>query len=445
MNLEEKLRILTDAAKYDVSCASSGSGRKGAKGSIGSCAPSGICHTWTADGRCVSLLKVLYTNLCIYDCAYCVNRKGSDVPRAGFTPDELARLTIEFYRRNLIEGLFLSSAVAVSADHTMERLIRVAEILRLRERFNGYIHAKIIPGASPALVEKMGYLADRVSVNIEFPTDRELALLAPEKNPGSIMGSMLSVRDRKLELLPSVRGGGAPPPRFVPAGQSTQMILGAGGSDDRDVLARAESLYRGMLLKRVYYSAYVPAAGAVSLPGAGGVPLLREHRVYQADWLMRFYGFRAGEILGGRSFLDLKVDPKAAWAVDHFHLFPLDVNTAPKEMLLRVPGIGPKTAERILQSRRLARLDYEMLKKTGAVMGRARYFLAARGRKPGPFWDDPEKVYRALAGADKDNCRQLSFLDEIPDTHGVFIPQLSDRGLLSPGLEYAAALPEAVT
>ncbi len=412
MDLEEKLRILTDAAKYDVSCASSGSERRGVKGGIGSCAASGICHTWTADGRCVSLLKLLYTNACCYDCAYCVNRRSNDIPRASFTPDELARLTIEFYRRNLIEGLFLSSAVALSADHTMERLIRVAEILRYRERFNGYIHMKIIPGADSALVQRLGFLVDRVSVNIEFPTDRELSQFAPDKEAQSIRGSMLSVRDKKMELLPSLYGGAAAP-RFVPAGQSTQMIVGAGDSDDRDILIRAETLYQQMQLKRVYYSAFVPVNNKEISLDSVKVPLLREHRVYQADWLMRFYGFSAGEILGSRPLLDLKVDPKIAWAVDNYHLFPLDVNTAPFQMLLRVPGVGPKAARRILASRRLARLNYDTLRKTGTIMTRARYFLAADGRSPYGWIEDPGKVYSALSGFDAEICQQLSFLEAI--------------------------------
>ncbi|MDD4080865.1 MAG: putative DNA modification/repair radical SAM protein [Eubacteriales bacterium] len=412
MDLEEKLGILTDAAKYDVSCASSGVDRKGAIGGTGNSAACGICHSWTADGRCVSLLKLLYTNACVYDCAYCVNRRSNDVPRASFTPQEVAGLTMAFYRRNMIEGLFLSSAVAVSPDRTMERLIRVAEILRLRERFGGYIHMKVIPGASRGLVERLGYLADRVSVNIEFPTDQELALMAPDKTPEGIKSNMLTVRDRRLELLPTLYRG-PKPPAFVPAGQSTQMILGAGDSDDREVLGRAESLYQTVGMKRVYYSAYVP----VNLPPEEAVrartPLLREHRVYQADWLMRFYGFEAREILGERRFLDQKVDPKIAWAVDNFHLFPLDVNTAPREMLLRVPGLGPRTVQRILAARRLAAISYDSLAKTGAVMKRARHFVTAFGRRPYPLTDDPERVYRALAGADTDACRQLSFLDAV--------------------------------
>ena len=408
MDLEQKLAILTDAAKYDVSCASSGSRRPGERGGIGNTAAGGICHSWTADGRCVSLLKLLYTNVCCYDCAYCVNRRSNDVPRASFSPEELARLTMAFYRRNMIEGLFLSSAVAVSPDHTMERLIRVAEILRHRERFSGYIHMKIIPGASQTLVERLGYLADRVSVNAEFATDRELSRLAPEKTRRSIEENMLAVRNRQRELLPSLCRGAAPP-AFVPAGQSTQMIVGAGEGSDRDILLRAQSLYQTMRMKRVYYSAFVP----VNLPEAqqGRTPLLREHRVYQADWLMRFYGFEAGEILGDSPFLDLKVDPKAAWAVNNFRLFPLDVNTAPREMLLRVPGLGPRSVARILAARRLARISYETLAKTGAVMRRARYFVSAQGHRPYPWAEDPERVYRALSGQDGEAHQQLSFLE----------------------------------
>ncbi len=410
MDLSEKLAILTDAAKYDVSCASSGSEKGGRKGSIGNTAASGICHTWTTDGRCVSLLKLLYSNVCCYDCAYCVNRRSNDIPRASFTPEELAKLTIAFYRRNYIEGLFLSSAVAVDADHTMERLIRVAELLRNQEHFNGYIHMKIIPGASPALVQRLGYLVDRVSVNIEFPTNRELALLAPDKQAGSIRASMLSIRDKKIELLPALYRG-AVPPRFVPAGQSTQMIVGAGDSDDRDILTCAQGLYQQVQLKRVYYSAYVPVNQRILSDGPIRAPLLREHRVYQADWLMRFYGFQAQEILGSRQFLDLRVDPKIAWAVDNYPLFPLDVNTAPLEMLLRVPGIGPRSAQRILAARRLARLTYDTLKKTGTVLTRARYFLVADGYRPYPRVNDPGRVYNILAGEDDQSCKQLSFLE----------------------------------
>lgn len=412
MDVTDKVRILADAAKYDVSCASSGSERKGQPGMVGSAAAGGICHSWTADGRCVSLLKLLYTNACQYDCAYCVNRRSNDIPRASFTPDEVAKLTMAFYRRNYIEGLFLSSAVAVNADHTMERLIRVAELLRHQERFNGYIHMKVIPGADPALIRRLGYLVDRVSTNVEFATDEELRLLAPDKQPQGIQSAMLSIRSEQMSLLPALRTH-TQVPRFVPAGQSTQMIVGAGRSDDRDILLRAESLYRHMQMKRVYYSAYVPV-NPLALPGAAvATPLLREHRVYQADWLLRFYGFEAAEILGHRTLLDLQVDPKAAWAVDNYHLFPLDVNTAPLEMLLRVPGIGMTSARRIIASRRQARLTYDSLKKTGAVMKRARHFLTADGRRPYTLTDDAQRVYLSLAHQDGSGFEQLSFLEAV--------------------------------
>lgn len=412
MDVTDKVRILADAAKYDVSCASSGSERKGQPGMVGSAAASGICHSWTADGRCVSLLKLLYTNACQYDCAYCVNRRSNDIPRASFTPEEVAKLTMAFYRRNYIEGLFLSSAVAVNADHTMERLIRVAELVRHQERFNGYIHMKVIPGADPALIRRLGYLVDRVSTNVEFATDEELRLLAPDKQPQGIQSAMLSIRSEQMSLVPALRTY-TQAPRFVPAGQSTQMIVGAGRSDDRDILLRAESLYRQMQMKRVYYSAYVPV-NPLALPGvAVAAPLLREHRVYQADWLLRFYGFEATEILGQRKLLDLQVDPKAAWAVDNYHLFPLDVNTAPLEMLLRVPGIGMTSARRIVASRRQARLTYDSLGKTGAVMKRARHFLTAEGRRPYTLTDDAQRVYLSLAHQDGSGFEQLSFLEAV--------------------------------
>lgn len=412
MDVTDKVRILADAAKYDVSCASSGSERKGQPGMVGSAAAGGICHSWTADGRCVSLLKLLYTNACQYDCAYCVNRRSNDIPRASFTPDEVAKLTMAFYRRNYIEGLFLSSAVAVNADHTMERLIRVAELLRHQERFNGYIHMKVIPGADPTLIRRLGYLVDRVSTNVEFATNEELRLLAPDKQPQGIQSAMLSIRSEQMSLLPALRTH-TQVPRFVPAGQSTQMIVGAGRSDDRDILLRAESLYRHMQMKRVYYSAYVPV-NPLALPGAAvATPLLREHRVYQADWLLRFYGFEAAEILGHRTLLDLQVDPKAAWAVDNYHLFPLDVNTAPLEMLLRVPGIGMTSARRIIASRRQARLTYDSLKKTGAVMKRARHFLTADGRRPYTLTDDAQRVYLSLTHQDGSGFEQLSFLEAV--------------------------------
>lgn len=412
MELEEKLRILAGAAKYDVSCSSSGSNRPNT-GGTGNAAVSGICHAWTADGRCVSLLKVLYTNLCSFDCSYCFCRRSNDVPRASFSPDELARLTMAFYRRNYIEGLFLSSAVAVNPDRTMERLIRVAEILRFREGFQGYIHMKAIPGADLALVTRLGFLVDRMSINMEFPTHRQLHLLAPDKQAGQIRGAMLSVRDTINEFsnLPAVRRNDT---RFVPAGQSTQMIVGAGDDTDSDILSSAQNMYREMRMKRVFYSAYIPVNLPHPLAVASPVPLRREHRIYQADWLIRFYGFEAGELLTPGANLDLAVDPKAAWAVQHHDQFPVNVNRAPYEMLLRVPGIGVKSAKRIVASRRMGTLTYDSLAKIGVVMKRASHFLTAEGTRATPVIDQPERLYRLLTDGTAQTHQQLSFFDGVP-------------------------------
>ncbi len=412
MELEEKLRILAGAAKYDVSCSSSGSNRPNT-GGIGNAAASGICHAWTSDGRCVSLLKVLYTNVCSFDCAYCFCRRSNDVPRTSFTPDELARLTMAFYRRNYIEGLFLSSAVAVSPDRTMERLIRVAEILRFREGFQGYIHMKAIPGADLALVRRLGFLVDRMSINMEFATQRQLHLLAPDKQAGQIRGAMLSVRDTLSEYagLPALR---PQDPHFVPAGQSTQMIVGASDESDSDILNSAQGMYREMRMKRVYYSAYIPAVRLHPQAVASPVPLKREHRIYQADWLMRFYGFEAGELLKPGGNLDLAIDPKAAWAVKHPEQFPVNVNRASYEQLLRVPGIGARSAKRIVASRRMARLSYDGLRKLGVVMKRAAYFVTAQGTRDISYQEKPEVLYRLLADGPAYAHQQLSFFDAAP-------------------------------
>lgn len=411
MELEEKLRILTGAAKYDVSCSSSGSNRPNT-GGTGNAAASGICHAWTKDGRCVSLLKVLYTNVCSFDCSYCCCRRSNDVPRASFTPDELARLTMAFYRRNYIEGLFLSSAVAISPDRTMERLIRVAEILRYRERFQGYIHMKAIPGADLALVRRLGFLVDRMSINIEFPTQRQLLLMAPDKHAEQIRGAMLSVRDTLAEYsaLPALRPQDA---RFVPAGQSTQMIVGAGDETDSDILYSAQGMYRELSMKRVFYSAFVPVNLPHPMAVPSPVPLRREHRIYQADWLMRFYGFEAGQLLAPGENLDLAIDPKAAWAVHNHVLFPVNVNRAPYEMLLRVPGIGIKSARRIVASRRMSRLTYDGLAKIGVVMKRAVHFVLAEGTRPAPVLDQPDRLYRLLADGPERTHQQLSFFGDM--------------------------------
>ena len=378
-----KLKILADSAKYDVSCASSGTSRTHRPGGIGSAAAWGICHSFTEDGRCVSLLKVLYTNICDYDCAYCVNRSSNDVPRAAFTVQELAELTIEFYRRNYIEGLFLSSAVVRSPDHTMERMVAALRLLRTHYRFNGYIHMKSIPGASRDLVRQAGFYADRLSVNIEIPSERNLKRLAPDKDHASVYKPMLFIRQGMLENQED-RKKFRHVPRFAPAGQSTQMIIGASNERDRDILRLSSLLYQGPQLKRVYYSGYIPINTTDNrLPATRTAPLRRENRLYQADWLMRLYQFGAEEILDETSpDLDMDVDPKLSWALRHPEYFPLDVNTAEYDQILRVPGIGLKSAARIVTARRYRRLQVEQLKTLGVVMKRARYFLALA--LPGP-------------------------------------------------------------
>ncbi len=381
MEAPEKLTLLTDAAKYDVACTSSGVNRSGRSASMGSAAACGICHSFAGDGRCISLLKVLMSSACRYDCAYCVNRRSNDTPRATFKPRELADLTMAFYRRNYIEGLFLSSAVTGTADHTCELMIETLRILREEYRFGGYIHAKAIPGADPLLIERMGLFADRMSVNIELPSQESLRLLAPEKNRANILGPMkriaggITENSRALALYRNA-------PRFAPAGQSTQMIVGATPESDRTILTLAEALYGRFNLKRVFYSAYIPLNADRLLPPIGTPPpLMREHRLYQADWLLRFYGFKADELLDDqRPNLDPGLDPKCNWAVGHLDQFPVDVNRAPYEMLLRVPGVGVKSAGRILQARRHGALDFEALRKIGVVLKRAQHFLTCSGK-----------------------------------------------------------------
>ena len=382
MEVMDKLTILADAAKYDAACTSSGVVRGGRPGTIGTATNSGCCHTFSADGRCVSLLKVLYTNYCCYDCAYCVNRRSNDVPRTAFTPRELAELTIQFYRRNYIEGLFLSSAVLKSPDYTTERMIETLRLLRTEYRFNGYIHAKAIPGADPGLTYQLGLLADRLSVNIELPSQASLQLLAPDKTKSAILRPMAQIRDgaaqSKAELKLYRHA-----PRFAPAGQSTQMIVGATPESDRHILSLTEGLYRKYRLKRVFFSAYMPVSDHKSLPAPVGFkpPLLREHRLYQADWLLRFYGFTVGEILDeGHPNFDAALDPKSDWALRHPEFFPVEVNRADYEALLRVPGLGVRSARRILRARRVGPLNFEGLKRLGVVLKRAQYFLTCSGR-----------------------------------------------------------------
>ena len=383
MDVLEKLSILTDAAKYDAACTSSGGSRSFKKGHIGNTSSSvaGCCHSFSADGRCVTLLKVLMTNRCIYDCKYCVNRRSNDTRRTAFTPEELADLTINFYRRNYIEGLFLSSGVYRNPDYTMELMIQTLRLLRETYRFNGYIHAKAIPGAAPELVEQLGLLADRLSVNIELPSESGLKLLAPDKSKKAILTPMRQIQSRNIqnkEELVKYRHA----PKFAPAGQSTQLIIGATPEDDLHILRLTQGLYDQFRLNRVFYSAYVPVVEHTLLPGKDvKPPLLREHRRYQADWLLRFYGFRAEELLDEehRNF-DPRVDPKCSWALAHPHFFPVEVNQADYETLLRIPGVGVVSARRILSARRTGPLHTEDLRKLGVVMKRAQYFLTASGR-----------------------------------------------------------------
>jgi putative DNA modification/repair radical SAM protein len=403
--LEQRLEILADSAKYDVSCSSSGSSRGGKAGMLGSTAASGICHTWTADGRCISLLKILLTNACIYDCAYCLNRRSNDIPRAAMTPDEVVDLTMNFYRRNYIEGLFLSTGVVRNPDYTMEQLIAVAQRLRQVERFNGYIHLKLVPGADPLLIAKAGRYADRVSINIELPSRQSLALLAPDKPRESVIKPMRQVSSLIVETI-AARKESRKAPRFAPAGQSTQLIVGATPESDRDIITLTEGLYDKLELKRVYYSAFVSVSTDNRLPTLATPPLLREHRLYQADWLMRFYGFAAHELLDEqRPNFDPRFDPKSDWAIRHLELFPVEVNRAEYEVLLRVPGIGVRSAQRIVQARRATRLGEAELKKLGVVLKRAKYFLTAGGRYLGGIRLDGHRLVERLLAPERRPAR----------------------------------------
>ena len=419
MDVLEKLTILTDAAKYDAACTSSGAKRGFRKGMIGctSSAVAGCCHTFSADGRCVTLLKVLLTNCCVYDCKYCVNRRSNDTRRAMFTPEELADLTIQFYRRNYIEGLFLSSGVFRSPDYTTELMIRALSILRNQYRFNGYIHAKAIPGTSPELVERLGYLADRLSVNIELPSEAGLKTLAPDKTKKAVLAPMGQIRNRvtaNKEELVKYRHA----PKFAPAGQSTQLIVGATQDSDFHILRLTQGLYDQYRLKRVFYSAYVPVVENALLPSKDvKPPLLREHRLYQADWLLRFYGFRAEELLDETTpDFNPQVDPKCSWALAHLDFFPVEVNTADYETLLRVPGVGVTSAKRILVSRRAGRLRIDDLRKLGVVMKRAQYFLTASGKMAEGLRFTPDSLLRSLIAAERSSLpqpemEQLSLFD----------------------------------
>ena len=388
--LKDKLAILSDAAKYDASCASSGTAKRNSRDGtgLGSTEGSGICHAYAPDGRCISLLKILMTNFCIYDCAYCVNRVSSNVARARFSVDEVVTLTLEFYRRNYIEGLFLSSGIIRSPDETMSDMVRIARKLRHEHGFRGYIHLKTIPDAAQELIDEAALLADRISINIELPTDAAVQTYAPEKNPGTIRKAMAQIRlgqDARKEKSWKGRRGA----KFAPAGQSTQMIVGADGANDRTILGRATDLYGSYGLKRVYYSAFSPIPDSSAALPLIRPPLEREHRLYQADWLLRFYGFELDEITGVThdGNLDLAVDPKLAWALANRHIFPVDVNRADRETLLRVPGFGTKTVNRLLATRYHRTLGYEDLARMGARMKQAKPFITARGWSPGALTD----------------------------------------------------------
>jgi putative DNA modification/repair radical SAM protein len=402
--VKEKLAILADAAKYDVSCASSGSKRKN-NGGLGNAEGMGICHSYTPDGRCVSLLKILLTNHCIFDCAYCVSRRSNDVPRAAFTVKEVVELTINFYRRNYIEGLFLSSGIFKDADTTMERLVRVAKELRTKHNFNGYIHLKSIPGASEELMHEAGLYADRLSVNLEIPTEEELKRVAPEKDHAQAYKPM-NYLQRTITGLKEERSLTRKKPLFAPAGQSTQLIVGATPETDRTVLKLAHSLYREQQLKRVYYSGYVPISSDPRMPLIDRAPLVRENRLYQSDWLLRFYGFSVDDLVdGSRPLLDLDLDPKTAFALRHPQLFPIDVNTAPLEMILRVPGIGTRSAALIVKARKKGLVRPEHLKAFGVAMKRAQYFLEFLGEAH-QFVHQPQRL-RSLLTAPQAPSLQL--------------------------------------
>ncbi|BAU53765.1 putative DNA modification/repair radical SAM protein [Mucilaginibacter gotjawali] len=373
--IKEKLNILADAAKYDVSCASSGSNRKNSNKGLGD-ASNGICHSYTEDGRCVSLLKILLTNHCIFDCAYCVSRKSNDIKRAAFSVQEVVDLTINFYRRNYIEGLFLSSGIFKNADYTMERLVLVAKKLRTEQNFNGYIHLKTIPGASDDLMRLAGLYADRLSVNLEMPTEAGLKLLAPDKSRQDMINPMRFLKNELIQYAEEKKLFKSTP-LFAPAGQSTQVIIGATRENDVQILHTADHFYKNYNLKRVYYSGYVPVLADKRLPDLNtAVPMVRENRLYQADWLLRFYGFNVNEIVDQQNpMLDLDIDPKLSWAIRNLHAFPVDINTAPLQMILRVPGIGRLSAQKIVGARKFARLNWEQLKIIGVATNRARYFI----------------------------------------------------------------------
>jgi len=483
----EKLKILADGAKYDVSCSSSGVDRKN-NGKIGNSAAAGICHSWSADGRCISLLKILFTNKCVYDCEYCVNRRSADVARASFEPRELARLTIEFYRRNYIEGLFLSSAVEVSPDYTAERIMNCIKLLRDEYGFGGYIHAKIIPGVSSEIIHQIGLLADRLSINIELPTKESLSLLAPQKKAKNIFtpmkqitqtlterrqlkgagtmfknqdiysagklnylepegenltpgdGSLVDLAGKPLTVRePRKRGK----ERFAPAGQTTQMIIGASPESDRQIVKTSEDLYRSFKMKRVYFSAYIPVSDSPLLPTVfTAPPLAREHRLYQADWLLRFYGFTADEILDEKTpFLDLELDPKISWALRNIDKFPMEINKVSLDELLRIPGVGTTSALRIVRQRRMAAIQFDDLKKIGVVVKRARYFITCCGKYSGGKEIAPEYIKNEVLASEQIRNRLLPIDDNVQIS--MFNPIAPQIGAFAQGNTFADGGPES--
>ena len=435
MDVTDKLRVLTAAAKYDVSCASSGSDRGSVKGGIGSVASGGICHSFTPDGRCISLLKILMTNACIYDCAYCGNRRSNDIERATFTVDEIISLTMNFYRRNYIEGLFLSSAVVKSPNHTMEMITRVVEKLRVEMGFNGYIHIKGIPGADEQYIKRAGLYADRMSVNLELPSSESLMLLAPEKKKEDIFAPMDIIKSNIIKSK-SERKQFKHAPIFVPAGQSTQMIVGATAESDYKILNLSENLYNRYSLKRVYYSAYIPVNTGRNLPELLSPPTLREHRLYQGDWLLRLYGFKANELLSEKNpNFDINFDPKTTWAMNNIDSFPVEVNKASYEMLVRIPGIGLKGAQKIVSARRIGSLTFEDIKKLGVVIKRAQYFITCRGKYFGAVPVEADKIKIALMpkldlNIAENNWEQLNFFSGYPNTAALLAGTIENKRLL---------------
>lgn len=415
MDILKKLEILSDAAKYDVSCSSSGSNRSNKKGGLGNASMAGICHSWSDDGRCISLLKILMTNYCIYDCVYCVNRSSNDLPRAIFTPEEIIDLTINFYKRNYIEGLFLSSAVYKDPNYTMEQILKVVKTLRERENFNGYIHTKTIPGTDDSLVDQVGKYVDRMSVNIELPSEKGLKILAPKKTKQNILQPMRFISNNIIQTREEKKIFRLKP-NFVPAGQTTQMIVGATDDSDLKILNLSENLYENLNLKRVYYSAFIPVSTNPKLPLIKSPPLVRENRIYQADWLLRFYNFKAHELLDeNKPNFDLELDPKCDWALRNMDQFPVEINRADYRTLLRIPGIGVKSARRILSARQFTKLSFYDLKKMGIVLKRAQHFITCDGKYYGSKSTNTDILKAEIINPskDKNDVRQISMFDEV--------------------------------